>query len=107
MNFIEPDTLPDELRDSITYRNLKEGERLFRQGDTGNNLYAIASGRIRLIHHLDGGEFITLQFLDSGKLLGEDALHEGVYTYTAIAQIPTKYYGLSSRCVASYFIIVA
>ena len=33
MNFIEPETLPIELRQAITHRNLEEGEELFTQGE--------------------------------------------------------------------------
>jgi predicted acylesterase/phospholipase RssA/CRP-like cAMP-binding protein len=69
-----------ELRDSLAWKVLRSGEALFREGDRGDALYLIVSGRIRLFQaHHDGNLSPTeaerlLAELGKGDVLGEMAL---------------------------------
>ena len=56
---------------------VKEGERVFSQGDQGDTLYLIESGRVRVFGGVPGGEEVVLDILGPGDVLGELALLDG------------------------------
>ena len=90
MKFSHPDSLPTPLREQISYRNLSEGERLFRRGDAAKYLHVVETGRIRLVRPTIEDKTATLQFASSEDLVGENALYEDVYSYTAIANSASR-----------------
>ena len=61
------------LRDSIVPRNT----RLFRQGDSGDSMYLIESGRISISITDEDGKQVTLAELAQGDFFGEMALIDG------------------------------
>lgn len=56
--------------------NLVDGQVLFFQGDTGDDLYLIESGQIQIYTYNQAGKEITLNRISAGELLGEMALVE-------------------------------
>ena len=66
-----------ELRSLLTVREVADGESLFEAGDTGDAMYLIETGRIR-IHLVDtSGHDVTLAELAGGDFFGEMALLDG------------------------------
>lgn len=63
---LESDLSLDWLRPMMQRRHVKAGEYLFRQGDPGDQLYYIVSGRVRLVE-ID-------VMLTAGQLIGEMAV---------------------------------
>ncbi|HEX7334491.1 MAG TPA: DUF1003 domain-containing protein [Pyrinomonadaceae bacterium] len=61
------------LRDKIVPRNT----RLFRQGDTGDAMYLIESGRVRISIHDDDKQELTLAELAQGDFFGEMSIIDG------------------------------
>ena len=90
MEFSNPDSLPTQIREHVSYRNLAKGERLFRRGDTAKYIYILETGRIWLVRPTVENKTATLHFARSGDLVGEDALFEEAYSYSAIANVASK-----------------
>ncbi len=66
-----------ELRNLLTVEKVSSNTRLFHKGDTGDALYLIESGRVRIhIEDQDGNE-LTLADLAQGDFFGEMALIDG------------------------------
>jgi CRP/FNR family transcriptional regulator, cyclic AMP receptor protein len=66
-----------ELRSLLTVREVADGASLFEAGDTGDAMYLIETGRIR-IHLVDtSGHDVTLAELAGGDFFGEMALLDG------------------------------
>ncbi len=58
-------------------RALADGETLFREGDTDDTLYILASGRLEVTRDVGGGDHVTLHVLKPGDLAGEMAFVDG------------------------------
>ena len=69
---ILPAVSDDKLFDRVG-RVCAAGEILFRDGDPGDTMYVVRSGRIRVFKEIDGREK-TLAFLGGGDFFGEMAL---------------------------------
>ncbi len=54
-------------------RRYPSGALIFREGDPGDALYAVASGRVRISRHIAGGEE-ALAILAPGEIFGEMAI---------------------------------
>ncbi len=91
------------------------GETLFNQGDPGDRMYIIISGRIELYAASEGGERRLLAVLGEGDVLGEMALLTGeTRSAAAVAAQPTELYSIDSPtldqlltdhpAISSYFI---
>ena len=66
-------------------KNLKAGEVLFKEGDKGNEMYLIRSGKVE-ISHSAGGQKKVLATLSEGSFLGEMAIvDDAPRSATAIA----------------------
>lgn len=85
MKLSDPDSLPPKLRQKVAYRNLAVGERLFRRGDTANSFFIVDFGKISLSRPTIENKIATLQFAQLGDILGDNAIFESNYTYSAIA----------------------
>lgn len=71
------DEATTELRDLLVIRDVKGGTPLFRAGDSGDALYLIEGGRVRIsIRDADGTE-VTLAELAVGDFFGEMAILDG------------------------------
>ena len=58
-------------------RNYREGVSVFSQGDPGDALYGVASGRIRISASGPDGREIFLNIMEPGDSFGEIALLDG------------------------------
>jgi CRP/FNR family cyclic AMP-dependent transcriptional regulator len=59
------------IRGALQKRSLAAGESLFLQGDSGNELFFIEHGRVRVSRISDEGRELLITYLSSGDLLGE------------------------------------
>lgn len=67
----------DRLVRLARMRRLPARSIVFRKGDAGREMYAIASGRIRISRESEDGREIALGFLEAGDLFGEISLLDG------------------------------
>lgn len=71
------DTAATELRDLLTVKTVDSGTELFHKGDSGDAMYLVENGRVRIsISDADGRE-VTLADLAQGDFFGEMALIDG------------------------------
>ncbi len=76
----------DSLADLAHRRRFEKGAMIFAQGDTGDALYGIASGQVRILTSGTSGREVTLNILGPGDTFGEIALLDGLErTATAVA----------------------
>ena len=61
-------------RDIGYEKTLEAGETLFREGDEGDQMYLIKSGKIRIVKEMSKGEEKTLAVLEAGAFFGEMAV---------------------------------
>ena len=64
----------EKVNESIGYeKQLRAGETLFKEGDAGDEMYLIRSGRIKIVKDLEGATK-TLAVIGEGEFFGEMAL---------------------------------
>ena len=81
-------------------KTLKKGEVLFEQGDTGDSLYAIATGALEFSVLSEEGRKLSLDVMRDGAMFGEIALFDpGPRTATVMAIEPTKVWGIKNADV--------
>jgi CRP/FNR family transcriptional regulator, cyclic AMP receptor protein len=66
-----------ELRSLLTTKRIANGKSLFRKGDSGDAMYLIESGRVRISLKDQDGKEVTLAELAQGDFFGEMALIDG------------------------------
>ena len=66
-----------DLRNLLSEKNVPQNTRLFRQGDTGDAMYLIESGRVRISIHDDDKQELTLAELAQGDFFGEMSIIDG------------------------------
>ena len=66
-----------DLETELTWVTLRSGETLIRQGDPGDCLYVVISGRLRIVLERDGAEVRTVREVGRGESIGEMALITG------------------------------
>ena len=71
------DTAATELRNLLSDKIVPQNTRLFRQGDTGDGMYLIESGRVRISIHDDNKQELTLAELAQGDFFGEMSIIDG------------------------------
>jgi uncharacterized membrane protein len=71
------DAAATELRDLLSNKSVPQNTRLFRQGDEGDALYLIESGRVRISIRDDDKQEVTLAELAQGDFFGEMAIIDG------------------------------
>ena len=71
------DEAANVLRGLLTTSSVASGTRLFRKGDTGDAMYLIEQGRVRISLHDEDGKEFTLAELAQGDFFGEMALIDG------------------------------
>src|SRR5574338_948716 len=71
------DAAATELRDLLSNKSVPQNTRLFRQGDQGDAMYLIESGRVRISIRDDDKQELTLAELAQGDFFGEMALIDG------------------------------
>jgi CRP/FNR family transcriptional regulator len=95
-------TLDDEafrlLTDELTEVDLSRGASVFREGDQGDQLYFIVSGKVKLGRTSPDGRESLLAILGPGELFGEMALFDpSPRTATATAVSETRLAGLKNE----------
>ena len=71
------DGAASELRNLLVIREVRGGTPLFRLGDSGDSMYLIESGRVRISVKDADGSNVTLAELAGGDFFGEMALLDG------------------------------
>ena len=71
------DSAAIELRSLLSDKIVPRNTRLFRQGDTGDAMYLIESGRVRISIHDDDKQELTLAELAQGDFFGEMSIIDG------------------------------
>lgn len=99
MKFSNPNSLPAPLREQVSYRDLAQGERLFRRGDAARYIYILATGRIWLVRPTIENKRASLQFAKPGDILGENALFESFYLSSAIANVASRVIVYERSCL--------
>ena len=66
-----------QLRDLLNVRDVESGEELFHKGDTGDAMYLIESGRVRISIVDEDLKEITLAELAQGDFFGEMSIIDG------------------------------
>src|SRR6266852_5832991 len=66
-----------ELRELLTVEDIPSGQQLFHKGDSGDAMYLIESGRIRISITDQDAQEVTLADLAQGDFFGEMALIDG------------------------------
>jgi CRP/FNR family transcriptional regulator len=85
------------LRESMAAQIVKKGQILFQEGQAGDRLYLVKSGKIKLSHASGDGRESVLMVLGPGDMFGELSLFDpGPRTSTAIAVTDSEVLGLGN-----------
>ena len=80
------DDAAESLRSSLTETRLRRGEILFREGDSGDRLYVVLEGKIKLGRSSPDGRENLMAVLGPGQMFGELSLFDpGPRSLTATA----------------------
>ncbi len=90
MDLLTLDSLPVELRNAITYRNLAPKENLFQQGEEASAFFVVETGRVKLLRYVSGDQAVTCQVARPGETLAEVALFADTYPCTAVAEVASR-----------------
>jgi CRP-like cAMP-binding protein len=89
------DEAADALRRTMAEISLGRGQVLFREGDSGDKLYVVADGKVKLGRTSSDGRENLLAVLGPGEMFGELSLFDpGPRTATATAVTDTRIYSL-------------
>src|SRR5713101_7271812 len=66
-----------ELRSLLKFRSVSSDSSLFRRGDSGDALFLVESGRVRISIQDEDGRDVTLAELAQGDFFGDMALIDG------------------------------
>jgi len=67
----------DRLAEGAVTVQLRSGETIFEEGETGDRCYVIHSGGVKVIRRFSDGRRMTLAHLGPGAVFGELALFDG------------------------------
>lgn len=90
MNFSDFEQLPAVLQTVVTQKTLIAGQSLFDKGEPAQAIFAIQSGRIRLLHYTESGQIVNHYQVNPGELCAELVLFIDTYACTAIVEEPTQ-----------------
>lgn len=89
------DEAATSLRKSMLLQELKKGQTLFQEGQTGDRLYLVKTGKVKLSHASGDGRESVFMVLGPGDMFGELSLFDpGPRTSTAIAVTDSEILGL-------------
>lgn len=93
------------LRASMVELRLAKGEVLFTEGDPGEKLFLIETGKVKLGHTSSDGRESIIAVLGSGEMLGELSLFDpGPRTATAVAVSNTKVLSMSHEALLPWLV---
>ncbi len=79
-------------------RVFKKDDLVFRQGDVGEEIYIVASGKIRIFRLAPSGNETTIDIFSVGRILGEfSPLDDQERSASAIALEPTTLFSISKQ----------
>ena len=88
------------LAKDFTARRFQQGEAIFFQGDPGQALYLIESGRVRIYVQDDNGQETSVIFYSAGDIFGELA-HSTACPAQPAPSPPMRRWSTSSRAIGS------
>jgi len=81
-----------ELVDKLKPLQLAKGATLLHEGDPGDGLYLVRTGRLRITAKSEKGDEKTIAYLGRGDAVGELALLTGEpHTYSIVADTPCEF----------------
>jgi len=81
-----PEAVQERLEAAARQRVVHRTELLFSEGDTADSVYALQSGRIKLVRYTPRGKELLLHLVGPGETFAEAAVFgEGTYPATAVA----------------------
>jgi CRP-like cAMP-binding protein len=87
-----------EVLDSGIERTLARGEILFHEADEAEALYAVISGKTKLVRYSPGGKEMLLHIVGPGESFAEAALFgRGTYPATAVAVVKSRLWSLPRK----------
>ena len=87
-----------DLIDAMGRQTMKPGDVLIRQGEKADDLYFLASGRVRVQVTLPNGKILRLRSMLAGAIVGEVAFYLGqTRTADVIVDMPSIVYQLKAR----------
>jgi len=93
------------LAKDFTVRRFQQGETIFFQGDPGQALYLIETGRVRIYVQDDGGQETSVIFYSAGDIFGELAAIDGLpRSASAIAADETTVHVLSRERLRAHLL---
>ena len=90
MDLLTLDSLPGQLRNAITHRDLARGENLFQQGEETYAFFIVETGRVKLVRYTTEDKVVTFQVAEPGESLAEIALFSDTYSCTAVAEVASR-----------------
>ena len=85
------DQAAHSLHKSMTRHSVKKGKHLFEEGEPGDRLYFVLSGKIKLHHASGDGREALLMVLGPGDMFGELSLFDpGMRASTATAVVDSE-----------------
>jgi len=86
------------FRKCLKMKQIAPGEVLFKQGDPADSMFFIESGKITILIMLGKNNYIRLQTLGGGTVMGEMGLYSNApRSATAVARQPSVLYELDGR----------
>ncbi|MDX1583825.1 MAG: cyclic nucleotide-binding domain-containing protein [Thermoanaerobaculia bacterium] len=93
-----------ERTESITEKEFRAGEHVFRQGDTGDRVYVVKDGEVEVVREDGDGGRRVLARLGEGEYFGEMALlSEAPRNASVVALTDVKVLAISHRDFQSLF----
>lgn len=97
MDFSDISQLPAALQRVATYRQLMNEQTLFDHNEPAQVIYAVKSGRIRLLHYTKSGQAISHYAVHAGEICAEVALFSDIYTCSAVVETSTQVLALPKQ----------
>ena len=96
------DEAAEALKATMTRTEIGRGQVLFSEGDPGDRLYVITSGKVKLGRASGDGRENLLAVLGPGEMFGELSLFDpGPRTMTATAVAETQLFGLKHESLST------
>ncbi len=89
----------DQIHDPIDQFTLKPGASLYRTGDTGEHMFTVRSGALKLVQYLPDGSQRVVRITRVADVLGLEAILDKPYQHDAIALHLTEVCRFPARVV--------
>ncbi len=90
MDLAIPDSLPANLQAAATYQDLVAGQVLFHRRDLAQSVFAVQTGRLRLVRYTSEGKLVVLRIVRVGESFAESTLFFDIYACDAVAEVPSR-----------------